>query len=190
MGNREDLLAGARTAILERGLAKVTARDIAQAAGVSLAAIGYHFGSKDRLVMETLTEGVGTEIGDGIDAAIKDAGEGRTPWEALAATWNGLVDVAYNNREALLLSLENGVQISRNPESQVYMADATARALADMAETLRGVYPDLSAEQAAAVGRMLFLLFQGLSMQSLLAPSAEPFLGEDLMTAIEALRGR
>jgi AcrR family transcriptional regulator len=49
MGNREDLLAAAKKVILERGLAKVTARDIAGAAGVSLAAIGYHFGSKDRL---------------------------------------------------------------------------------------------------------------------------------------------
>lgn len=33
MGNREDLLAGARKAIIERGVAKTTARDIAAAAG-------------------------------------------------------------------------------------------------------------------------------------------------------------
>ncbi|MBF6246937.1 TetR family transcriptional regulator, partial [Nocardia elegans] len=64
MGNREDLLDGARKAILERGLAKVTARDIAAAAGVSLAAIGYHFGSKDRLITEALTEGMGEDVGD------------------------------------------------------------------------------------------------------------------------------
>ena len=49
MGNREDLFAGARQVILERGVAKATAREIANAAGVSLAAIGYHFGSKDEL---------------------------------------------------------------------------------------------------------------------------------------------
>ena len=30
MGNREDLLAGARRVIIERGVANVTARDIAQ----------------------------------------------------------------------------------------------------------------------------------------------------------------
>ncbi|QLY28543.1 TetR/AcrR family transcriptional regulator [Nocardia huaxiensis] len=189
MGNREDLLAGARQAILERGLAKVTARDIANAAGVSLAAIGYHFGSKDRLVMETLTEGVGSDIGDGIEAAIRDAGEGQTPWDALANTWNGFVDVAYNNRESLILSAENGVQISRDPEAQIYMAEATAKALGDMAVTLREVYPELSAEQSQAVGRLLFILFQGLAMQSLIAPTAEQLSGEDLVTAVRALRG-
>ena len=54
MGNREDLLAGARRVIIERGVAKVTARDIASAAGVSLAAIGYHFGSKEQLITEAL----------------------------------------------------------------------------------------------------------------------------------------
>ena len=37
MGNREDLLAGARRVILEQGVAKATAREIANAAGVSLA---------------------------------------------------------------------------------------------------------------------------------------------------------
>ena len=59
MGNREDLLAGARKVIIERGAAKATARDIAAAAGVSLAAIGYHFGSKERLITEALTGAVG-----------------------------------------------------------------------------------------------------------------------------------
>ncbi|WP_344294175.1 helix-turn-helix domain-containing protein, partial [Agromyces neolithicus] len=59
MGNREDLLAGARRVILERGVAKATARDIATEAGVSLAAIGYHFGSKEQLITEALMESLG-----------------------------------------------------------------------------------------------------------------------------------
>ncbi|WP_143860786.1 TetR/AcrR family transcriptional regulator, partial [Nocardia cerradoensis] len=83
--------------VLERGLAKVTARDIANAAGVSLAAIGYHFGSKDQLVTEAITVGVGTQIGDDMEAAIRDAGSG-TLWESLAGIWNGFVDVVQRNR--------------------------------------------------------------------------------------------
>ncbi|MGH4006514.1 MAG: TetR family transcriptional regulator, partial [Pseudonocardiaceae bacterium] len=44
MGNREDLLAGAKRCLYEKGYGRTTARDIAAAAGgVSLAAIGYHF---------------------------------------------------------------------------------------------------------------------------------------------------
>ena len=49
-----------RTAILEaaerlyadRGFADVTLRDIVAAAGVNLAAVNYHFGSKDELIAE------------------------------------------------------------------------------------------------------------------------------------------
>ena len=50
MGNREALLEGAKRCLLEKGYAKTTARDIADAAGVSLAAIGYHYGSKESLL--------------------------------------------------------------------------------------------------------------------------------------------
>ena len=50
MGNREALLDGAKRVLLEKGYAKTTARDVADAAGVSLAAIGYHFGSKESLL--------------------------------------------------------------------------------------------------------------------------------------------
>ena len=50
MGNREALLDGAKRCLIEKGYSKTTARDIAEAAGVSLAAIGYHFGSKESLL--------------------------------------------------------------------------------------------------------------------------------------------
>ena len=58
MGNREDLLAGAKRCLLAKGYARTTARDIASASGVSLAAIGYHFGSKEALLNAALTGAV------------------------------------------------------------------------------------------------------------------------------------
>ncbi|GAB2729871.1 TetR/AcrR family transcriptional regulator [Nocardia thraciensis] len=190
MGNREDLLAGARKAILERGLAKVTARDIAAAAGVSLAAIGYHFGSKDRLVSEAVTEGVGSEIGDGVEEAIRDAGEGRSLWDSIGPTWNGMLDVVQKNHEQLLLSLENGVRIARSEELQAYLSEATAGAYADMAAALRDVHPELSAQEARAVAKVYFVLFQGFAMLHLLAPAGDLLHGEDVELAVKTLRGK
>ncbi|WP_067568743.1 TetR/AcrR family transcriptional regulator [Nocardia acidivorans] len=189
MGNREDLLTGARKAILERGLAKVTARDIATAAGVSLAAIGYHFGSKDHLVMQALTEGVGTEIGDAIEQAIKDAAQGRSLWDAVGPTWNGLIDVIQRNRDNLQLSLENGIQIARDPEMQLFMAEATGQAYDDMSRHVREAHPDLTEAQSRAVAKTLFVLFQGMVMQWMIAPTADLLDGDDLATAIAAIRG-
>src|ERR1700739_2737964 len=54
MGNREALLTAAKQCLLEKGYNRTTARDIASAAGVSLAAIGYHFSSKEALLTEAL----------------------------------------------------------------------------------------------------------------------------------------
>jgi AcrR family transcriptional regulator len=119
MGNREDLLAGARKAIMERGVAKTTARDIATAAGVSLAAIGYHFGSKERLITEALAEALGTGIGDSMDALIRES-SGKPLLQAFAQMWDGMPEVFEANREGMLASLENLVRVARAPESQTF----------------------------------------------------------------------
>ena len=69
VGNREDLLAGAKRCLIEKGYARTTARDIAAASGVSLAAIGYHFGSKEALMNQAIYEFVG-EWGDEVERAL------------------------------------------------------------------------------------------------------------------------
>src|SRR5947207_1143650 len=73
MGNREALLAGAKRCLIEKGYARTTARDIAAASGVSLAAIGYHFGSKDALMNQAIYEFVG-EWGDEVERALSAEG--------------------------------------------------------------------------------------------------------------------
>src|SRR5579864_9371285 len=73
MGNREELLAGAKRCLVEKGYAHTTARDIASASGVSLAAIGYHFGSKDALMNQAVYELIG-EWGDELERALTAEG--------------------------------------------------------------------------------------------------------------------
>lgn len=58
MTNREALLEAAIACLQDKGSADTTARDIAGRAGVSLGAIGYHFGSKDDLLQDALAEAV------------------------------------------------------------------------------------------------------------------------------------
>ncbi|MEV5646959.1 TetR/AcrR family transcriptional regulator [Nocardia sp. NPDC052254] len=187
MGNREDLLAGARQAILERGLAKVTARDIAGAAGVSLAAIGYHFGTKDRLVAEAIAEATGNEIGEGMRRAILDAGEGRSLAQSLEATWNGMVDVIQSHQDELTLSFESGVGTARSTESQAFMSEATAEVYAALSGPLREVHPELSEDDAHAVAKVYFALFQGIALQWLVAPAGEQLTGADVVRAVRAM---
>lgn len=55
---RTRLLQATRRCIEGKGLAGTTSRDITSTAGVNLAAITYHFGSKEQLVAEALLEGL------------------------------------------------------------------------------------------------------------------------------------
>src|SRR4051794_12776033 len=65
MGHREDLLEGAKRCLLEKGFVRTTARDIVKESGTNLASIGYHYGSKDKLLAEayvSLVEGLSDDF--------------------------------------------------------------------------------------------------------------------------------
>lgn len=57
---RNRLIEATRRCIAAKGLASTTSRHIAAEGGVNLAAITYHFGSKERLVAEALLEALRT----------------------------------------------------------------------------------------------------------------------------------
>jgi AcrR family transcriptional regulator len=187
MGNREDLLAGARQVILERGVAKATARDIAAAAGVSLAAIGYHFGSKDELVSAALTESLGSGIGDEMEAVV-DETAALPLLEGFAAMWDRMPEVFRANREMLLASLENTVRVSRDPRAGHAIAQAMEQAHLGIAETLRTARPDLDEEDLIAIAKLDFLLVQSLGILWLVSPDVLPS-GAELARAVAAIAG-
>lgn len=56
MATREQIIAVTLEAIQSEGLSALTIRQIAERAGVNVAAVNYHFGSKDALVNEVLVE--------------------------------------------------------------------------------------------------------------------------------------
>ncbi|GGK34722.1 TetR family transcriptional regulator [Nocardia camponoti] len=180
-------MAGARKVIMERGVAKATARDIAAAAGVSLAAIGYHFGSKERLVTEALADALGNAIGDAMESLIRD-GAGEQPLTSFARMWDAMPTVFADNREAMLASLENVVRIVRSPEARAQLGDQLPEVYTDLAAHLREAHPELDAVQADSIARLMFSLVQGLSLMWLLNPAAMPS-GDQLAVAVRALAG-
>ncbi|MRG59802.1 TetR family transcriptional regulator [Agromyces sp. CFH 90414] len=188
MGNREDLLAGARQVILERGVAKATARDIATAAGVSLAAIGYHFGSKDRLITEALMLSLGSGLGDDLEALMLEQ-RGGSMLDDFAAVWNRMPEIFAIHREALLASLENAVRVLRDPESSRHLHAATADGHHDMAVNLRVARPELDEHQAEAVARLYYVLVQSLGILWLLDPDGNLPTGDELAEAIATIAG-
>ncbi|MFE3442015.1 TetR/AcrR family transcriptional regulator [Nocardia sp. NPDC059180] len=191
MGNKEDLLAAARTCVYERGFAATTARDIANAAGVSLAAIGYHFGSKERLLTEALTSESGREIGDALDERITDASkEGRSAAEAFPLVWNDFAEVFARNRQMLVASVENVIRIHRTPSEAEHMSGLLAEAVAELANLIAQSDPELTEEQTRAVARLYFALLNGLALQWITEPEGALPSGDELALAIAALAPR
>lgn len=186
MGNREDLLEGARKCLLERGYAKTTARDIAEAAGVSLAAIGYHFGSKERLLTEALTQAMGSGMGDDLEEKIR-AGAGRSLAAAFPDMWDDVAELFARHREAVIASFENQVRIQRSPDSREFMLTANEQAVGEFRTFLTETYPDLDEAQVDAVARFYFTLLNGLAVSWAMGVSLPT--GAELALAVRSLAG-
>jgi AcrR family transcriptional regulator len=185
MGNREDLLAGARQVILERGVAKATARDIAAAAGVSLAAIGYHFGSKDELISAALTESLGSGIGDAMEAVVEETAA-LPLLEGFATLYDRMPEIFAANREALVASFENSVMVWRDAAASRTLSGAMAEAHLGIVEVLRTARPDLDAADLDAMAKLEFVLVQSLGLLWIISPDTLP-TGEELARAVAAI---
>jgi AcrR family transcriptional regulator len=95
MTNREALIAGAKECLLDRGMANTTARDIAAASGVSLAAIGYHFGTKEALLnvafiemTEEWGDALAAGLGGSVDPSISSLERVELVWQRVIAQFD------------------------------------------------------------------------------------------------------
>jgi AcrR family transcriptional regulator len=179
-GNRAALLAAARTCLLERGYARTTARDIAGRAGVSLAAIGYHFGSKEALLDAALVAAV-REWGDVLESAgLPDSG--LSPADRFAAVWDYVMASVVRDRQLWAVQVELIAEAARDPERAAVVVTENEVARAEFAR-LFGV----PAEQ----GAILQLLVRGAVAGLLLDPSdvvdARALFGH--LSALAALGG-
>src|SRR3981189_2243952 len=81
---RSAILAAAERLYADRGFGDVTLRDIVAEANVNLAAVNYHFGSKDELIAELfVTRSPATNRGLNDRKAAEEKGGGRAPLEAI-----------------------------------------------------------------------------------------------------------
>ncbi|MEU5880994.1 TetR/AcrR family transcriptional regulator [Spirillospora sp. NPDC047279] len=179
MGNREDLLAGAKRCLLDKGYTRTTARDIATAAGVSLAAIGYHFGSKEVLLTEAVRQAI-EEWGDEM-AGIAVTTE-PDPAERFAATWRKVVESFPATRPLWAIQFEMLALLHHEPELRRTFADANKQARLALVDLFGA--PDSAADphQREMIGAYYQTLLSGLAAQWLLDPGTAP-TGDDLFQA-------
>jgi AcrR family transcriptional regulator len=182
MGNREDLLAGAITCLKEKGWARTTVRDIAAAAGVSHAAIGYHYGSREALLTAALIQAIdewGSEIGKAVAA--------RGSAESYEALWDETVRSYGTHRPMWRATIDALLQAEHNPALRAQLSDGQRQGREGLAAGLLGVEEStVTEEQARTIGAVQSALISGVLMQHLLDPDTAP-TGAEVVAGLRAL---
>ncbi|SCL69195.1 transcriptional regulator, TetR family [Micromonospora citrea] len=187
MGQREDLLTGAKRCLAEKGYAHTTARDIVAAAGAHLGSIGYHFGSKEALLNAAVLE-IFDAWGDAIGAAVV-AEPGGAPLDRLRRFLQGVFEAAHEQRAVLVASVQAYAQAEFAPEVRAQLAAGYVASRRDLAALTLDVAPtEVSAEQARRYGSLALALINGAMLQLLLDPTSAPS-ADDLVLAVEGLTG-
>ncbi|PZG50339.1 TetR family transcriptional regulator [Spongiactinospora gelatinilytica] len=173
MSQRDDLLAGARRCLADKGYARTTARDIAAASGAHLASIGYHFGSKDNLMNAAIMEATG-EWGDTIEAAVEAASE-TEPTRRFEVWLDHLLAAIPGERDLLVASIQAFAQAQFDERMRTALAEGGGTARESFAAVLLGLPRDqVGPEERESVGAAAQALILGLIVQSLIDPGAVP----------------
>jgi AcrR family transcriptional regulator len=166
MGNREALLEGAKRCLLEKGYSRTTARDIADAAGVSLAAIGYHYGSKESLLEQAFMAAMEEWFDDEKQEAHRKPAGGSI--ERFRAFFADVIATFPEQQPLLRLNLEMGLETQNNPALGTFMASAIQLGREGLAESLGGLDPQRDGELAQQVGAFYSVLMTGIVAQYLM----------------------
>ncbi|MER5862168.1 TetR/AcrR family transcriptional regulator [Kitasatospora sp. NPDC002040] len=182
MGNREDLLAGATRCLFEKGYSRTTARDVANAAGVSLAAIGYHFGSKEVLLNTAMIEAIGG-WGDAVERAVAEAVPAdASPRERFVATWDCVRSTLVEYHGLWAAQFEAVARLDDMPEIRQSFQAVQRHARLAMSAMFTELTEVPDTEDEVVVGAFHQAVLAGLVTQWLIDP-------EQALTGAQVLRG-
>jgi AcrR family transcriptional regulator len=186
MSNREDLLAAAKQCLREKGLARTTARDLAAASGVSLAAIGYHFGSKEALLSQAMIEATSEWVHE-LEAALATELDPDAPAAArFEIIWTRILAVAATHRQLWAANFEISPYVDTMPEVREVIAAAQEKAREGLAELFQGEVRRSDPGADRAVGAFHYALMTGVIAQWLIDPDRAP-TAKDLTRALRLI---
>jgi AcrR family transcriptional regulator len=179
------LLDAAKQLVRERGYAGASVRELAAAAGTNIAAVNYHFGTREKLLNQAVLEYF-LEWADRVAEVDVDADA--EPLAQLAARARQMVGDLPAAQPAFVVFLEALLQARRSPELHRQLADHYAeqrrRAMQTIAATERG--RELPPRLQEVVASYTLAVIDGLQLQALLDPDAIP-TGEELALLYEGL---
>ena len=180
MGHREDLLEGAKRCLMERGYGRTTARDIVEASNTNLGSIGYHYGTKDRLLLQAMVEMSG-ELAEKM-IAVDGGAEADDAEEHLRRFWAGMIDSFRRDRALWKANLEILTQTLHDDELRHRLADTQERGRVGLGQA----FASNSGDAARAVGAIQFALITGIMTQHLVDPERAP-TADEIVAGLRAI---
>ncbi|MEW2356076.1 TetR family transcriptional regulator [Spirillospora sp. NPDC029432] len=181
MGQRERLMTAAKRCLEERGYARTTSRDLAAAANANIAAVNYHYGSKEELLTAALMETVDAWGGKVVPSGAAAAGE--APAERLRAMWEEVIRSFTTERAMIVATTEALAQAERLPAVRTQIAGAYERFRSGEVSDLHAGGDEREARAARSVH---MALTAGLSMQWLVDPENAPS-ADDVLLGLRAM---
>ncbi|GIE89135.1 TetR/AcrR family transcriptional regulator [Actinoplanes regularis] len=183
MGHREQLLEGAKKALLEKGYARTTARDIVALSATNLASIGYHYGSTEALMTAAMLSAM-EEWGDTVGRALGEPAAGDDP---MLDFWRRVIRSIQTDRPLWLASIEVALQAEHNPQLREQLAGGIQAGRSGMAAMLTGTPEDqLDEATVRSLGSVQMALMSGVLTQWLTDPKNAPS-AEEIVAGIRAL---
>ncbi|MBL1101467.1 TetR/AcrR family transcriptional regulator [Streptomyces coffeae] len=185
MGHREDLLAGAKRCLLEKGWSRTTARDIVAASGANLASIGYHYGSKDALMREALFAAMG-DWGDDVQRSLEeDSTTGSDLVGRFESGWTRALELFSKHQAVWRAQLEAIMQAESDPELREAFARAQPEGRSGLVALFHGVdESEVDEETSRTLGSFYMTLVSGMVVQMAINPDLTP----DAQELVEAMR--
>ncbi len=185
MGHRDDLLAGAKKALYDKGYARTTARDIVALSGTNLGSIGYHYGSTEALMTAAML-GAMEDWGDELARAFAEEPEGDDA-DPVIGFWRRVIHSITTHRELWLASVEVMIQSEHNPHLRAQLAAGLAAGRRGMAAVATGIDEDkLDEATVRTVGSAQMALMSGVVTQWLTDPASAPS-AEEIAAGVRAL---
>jgi AcrR family transcriptional regulator len=185
MGHREDLLAGAKRCLYEKGFARTTARDIVAASGTNLGSIGYHYGSTPALMQAAMLSAI-EDWGDVLGAALATDGADEAA-DPLVRYWQRVIGSIRSHRQLWLASVEAMIQSEHSPELKAQLAEGMEQGRSGLAAMLTGQDEETLDEQTVrTIGSVAMALMSGVLTQLLTDPARAPS-AEQIAAGVRAL---
>jgi AcrR family transcriptional regulator len=185
-GHREALLEGAIKCIQDKGYARTTARDLVAISGTNLASIGYHFGSKEKLLNEAIAEAFRRWVAHLGAVALEHADA--APIDCLRLSLGAWSDTFEENRPFVVAFVEALAQSAHSEELRDQLAQQYRESRGLVTELVDECIPAGTEVPAgvnsATVASILIGLVDGLMLQWLLEPETH-VSGEELLRNIE-----